>query len=242
MGRNCSASVRLPARLAGYDSGVVSLTRGVLIAALAADVLLVLAGLTIVPETLGSFTGVGAPAADIALLLGIGAAAMFGPGSLDRLSGATAPCLAVGVVFAVSYAGLLLLDFAGRPLPVNPLYLFIAGGLIASACAGYTTRRISQGVLAGAWALVLGTAMWSAGLMTIAYSFWGTRPAYQFWQRDGAVSEYHRSGGSDFSVFLLQDIQGAIFFHPLLSVAIGAALGLIGAGVGLTTVKLRAAL
>jgi len=65
--------------------------------------------------------------------------------------------------------------------------------------------------------------------MAMSYSFWNTHDGYAFWLRDGAVSDFRRSGGTDLGLFLLQDIEGAVFFHPLLSVALGAACGVIGA-------------
>lgn len=38
-------------------------------------------------------------------------------------------------------------------------------------------------------------------------------------------------GSHDLNVFLLQDLQGALFFHPLLSAVVGAISGLAGAGI-----------
>lgn len=82
---------------------------------------------------------------------------------------------------------------------------------------------------AGAWALVVGTAIWSVGLMAIGYTFWNSRDGHSFWLRDGAVADFRRSGSTDVGLFLLQDIEGAVFFHPFLSLALGAACGGIGA-------------
>lgn len=81
--------------------------------------------------------------------------------------------------------------------------------------------------------------MWSAGFLIIAYGFLGTRQAYLFWMRDGAVSEFHHSGGRDFSVFLLRDIEGALFFHPVLSLVLGLLCGAAGGAVGVLGATLR---
>ena len=58
--------------------------------------------------------------------------------------------------------------------------------------------------------------------------------AHGFWLRDGALADFRRSGIHNLSVFLLQDLQGALFFHPFLSAVIGISCGLVGAGVTLT--------
>ena len=36
------------------------------------------------------------------------------------------------------------------------------------------------------------------------------------------MDDFHRSGGQDLNAFLLQDLQGALFFHQILSAVIGA--------------------
>ena len=45
--------------------------------------------------------------------------------------------------------------------------------------------------------------------------------------------------GHNLSVFLLQDLQGALFFHPFLSAVIGLSCGLAAAGVTLTAATAR---
>jgi hypothetical protein len=211
----------------------VSLARVVLIAAAFADVVLVLGGVGFAPEALGSVTGVGIIVADVGLLVAIAVAGLAGPVSFGRAPEVVGVCLVAGPLFALCYVADLLFDFAGRPISVNPWILFVSIALAASVYAAYRTKRLWKGVVAGVWSLVLGTAIWSSGLMAIAYAFWGTRHAYGFWLRDGAVSDFHRSGQTDFALFILQDIEGAVFFHPLLSVVLGATCGVIGATTGL---------
>jgi hypothetical protein len=75
--------------------------------------------------------------------------------------------------------------------------------------------------------------------MTIAYAYWGTHAGYLFWVRDGAIDEFRHSGSTNMSAFLLQDIQGALFFHPLLSLGVGLVFGGAGASLGLGAVRLR---
>jgi hypothetical protein len=212
---------------------VLALARGVLATALVLDAVLVVAGLGFAPGPALSVSGAGRVIADVGLLVAIGVAGLVGPASLGRLSQAVVPCLWVAVAFAVSYDALLLLDYAGHPQPFNPFVLFVTGALVASAWAGLQTRTLGRSVLAGVWALMLGTAIWSVGMLLISYAFWGSRDAYAFWLRDGAVSEFHQSGGTSLSSYLVGDLEGAIFFHPLLGAVVGAACGLVGAAAGL---------
>lgn len=208
-------------------------------AAVVVNVALILVGVHFAPTTLGSLSGVGIVVADVGLQLTLLAVGLTGPASLARLGHAASYCLAVGVAFALAYDGLLLLDFAGQPVQLSPYVLFITAAVVASSVVGYRTRRLTQGLLAAVWSLVLGTALWSTGFMTIAYVSWGTRREYLFWLRDGAVAEFHHGGGRDLSVFLLQDIQGALFFHPFLSLGVGLIFGTAGASAGLVAATLR---
>jgi hypothetical protein len=140
----------------------------------------------------------------------------------------------VGGAFALAYVGLLLFDFAGHPLPLSPYEFFGVAALAGSIPVALRTRRLTRAMLAAAWSLVLGTLLWSTGLLVTAYVFWGTRSAHGFWRRDGALADFRHSGIHNLSVFLLQDLQGALFFHPFLSAAIGLSCGLAAGGVALT--------
>jgi hypothetical protein len=86
---------------------------------------------------------------------------------------------------------------------------------------------------------VIGTAIWSSGLLIMNYAAWGTQQWYVFWLNDGAIDDFNRSGSSNLNVFLLQDMQGALFFHPLLSVFLGALCGLVTSSVAQGVLSLR---
>ena len=208
--------------------------RRVLLAAVVANSLLIVAGVFLVPATVRSLEGLGIIAADIGLQVAIAVVGLFGPVSLGRLGDAAGWCLAVGSAFALAYLGLLLFDFAGHPLALSPYEFFVAAALAGSIPVALRTRRVTRAALAAAWSLVLGTLLWSTGLLVTAYAFWGTRGAHGFWLRDGALADFRRSGIHNLSVFLIQDLQGALFFHPFLSAVIGISYGLVGAGVTLT--------
>ncbi len=101
----------------------------------------------------------------------------------------------------------------------------MAIALLAGALASLRTQRLRDGVVAAVWALVIGAAIWSVGLLLLNYALWGGPHWYQFLQQDGAVDDFHRSGSHDFGAFVLQDLQGALFFHQVLSAVIGGVVG-----------------
>jgi len=226
----------LPRRLASSSAVLASSllpVQWVLMTALAVDGALVLAGLGLVPEAVRSPAGIGRVLADLGLLALIGAAALVGPMAFSRLRDIDDVCLCAGSLFAFVYLLHLLLGFSGRPPGLNPWWFFVVTALVASAWATLRTHQFLRGVAAACWALVVGTAIWSAGLMAMSYAYWDTADGYAFWMSDGAISDFHRSGGSSLPLFLVQDIEGAVFFHPLRSVAVGAACGAVGAAGGL---------
>jgi hypothetical protein len=218
---------------------MASLTRRVLIAVIFVNITLILVGLLLAPATLISLTGFGVVVADIGLQLTVLAVGLIGPASLDRLGSAAGYCLAAGVAFALAYDTFLLIEFGGEPVQLSPYYFFFATAVVVAFAVGYRSRRLTQALLAAVWSLILGTALWSAGFMMIAYAYWGTHDGYLFWVRDGAINEFRHSGNTNMSVFLLQDIQGALFFHPLLSLGVGLLFGAAGASLGLGAVRLR---
>jgi hypothetical protein len=197
-------------------------------------VLVVAVTATAVPLTLRSLEGVGLVLADLALLAAIGVAGTVGPLALRRLSPAITPCVGGAVAFAVLYDASLLVDLAGHPLPLDPYLFFIATASSVAFCSYVRTASFGKAVGAAVWSLVLGTVLWSIGWLAIVDGFWGTRAAHDFWIRDGAISDFRRSGTSNLSVFLIRDIQGALFFHPLLSVALGVIFGTVGALLAVT--------
>jgi len=194
---------------------------------------LVLVGLMIVPSSLYTFSGIGQPVAILGLLTVVAIIGSSGPISIARLGSAAGASLAVAIGFAVAYDGMLLSDLLGRPLPTNPYWIFVFSAIVAGGWSAYHLGSFAKGVLAAAWALVLGTTLWSIGWMVMVYATWGTASQYAFWQRDGAITDFHRGGGGSLPAFVLQDLQGALFWHPLLSIAIGAVCGSVGAVAGI---------
>jgi hypothetical protein len=139
--------------------------------------------------------------------------------------------ITLGLLFTVVYTSVIVVDFLGLQDHVNILALFVGVACVAGGAACYQTRRWRQGLSAAIWALVIGTAAWSVAVQVIYYVTCGSHAQYVFWLNDGAVGDFQRSGSTDFAVFVLQDIQGALFFHPILSVVVGLLGGLAGSTV-----------
>lgn len=197
---------------------------------LGCNVLLILWGLRVVPA-ISTLNGIATTLATMGMQVAIAVLALFGPWSFQRYRSSIGIAVLVGALFAIAYDGILLSDFFPNiNLDVNIWLLFVGAASLAGFIAGYQTRRFGQGVIIAIWALVIGTAIWSIGLLIMNYASWGTHQWYIFWLNDGAIDDFHRSGSADLNVFLLQDMQGALFFHPLLSAFLGALCGLVASG------------
>jgi len=203
------------------------------------NITLILAGLFVVPATIGSLAGIGSMLGDVGMQIVLATLALAGPWSFRRYRPSIGIIVALGLVFAALYARVILLEFQGIHTNANIVALFVGVAFIAGLAAGYRTGQWRQGLGAAIWALVIGTALWSAAVLLINYVAWGSHQQYVFWLNDGAVDDFRRSGSHDFNAFLLQDLQGALFFHPVLSVVVGAMSGLIGSSAAQGVVVLQ---
>ncbi len=207
--------------------------------------ILILLGLFVVPSTLTTAAGVGAMLGAAGLQIGLALVVLVGPLSFDHYQRTMVISLGCGVLFAAAYVGILGCEFAGIKLsfdtgPGTIYTVFIAAALLAGVVASVRTRRLRDGVVAAVWTLVIGTAIWSAGMLLLNYALWGSPHWYQFWQGDGAIDDFRQSGSTDLAAFLLQDLQGALFFHQvLLSTVIGAVSGVLGGSIVLGPTVLR---
>jgi hypothetical protein len=192
----------------------------------AGNVLLLLFGLRVVPAALHSIDALGALVATIGLQGGLALLALVGPASFDKYPRTMPISLGLAVLFALAYIGILACEFVGIQLsfdtgPATIYALFVGMALLAGALASIRTQRFRDGVVASCWALVMGTAIWSLGVLLLNYALWDSPQWYAFWQGDGAIDDFRRSGSTSLTLFLLQDLHGALFFHPLLSMVIG---------------------
>jgi hypothetical protein len=129
------------------------------------NVVLILWGIRVVPATVATPDGIARILADIGLQVVIGLLALVGPLSFQRNRSAIWISFLVGLLFAIAYESILLLDYLGVSEDINVFLFFIGAASLAGLIAGYQTRRFSQGVIAAIWALVIGTAIWSAGVV-----------------------------------------------------------------------------
>jgi hypothetical protein len=215
----------------------------VVLAVLAADAALALAGMWVVPGILRWPAGLLAMLGVVAVQFAIAVAAVTGPMRVDKRPPAARICLAAGTLFALSYVGLLAADIAGIQLsfdqgPVTIYALFGGVSVLAGALVCRRATRLVHGAVAGCWALVAGTAIWSLGWVPLNYALWGGAHWYRFWQQDGAIADFHRQGGPSLGAFLLQDMYGAMVAHQVLSVVIGIAGGLVGGAIARVPVAL----
>ena len=204
------------------------------------NVALILASAAIVPASLRSAGGIVALVGAALMQVALAVVALRGPFALRRWPAGATASFTLGVAFAALYLALILAEFLGLRDHLDVLYLFIAAAAIAGFWAGLRSGQWRQGVMAGFWSLLLGTALWTAGDLLINYAFWGSPQQYGFMLFDGAVEDYRRAGGGDWNAFLIQDILGAAFFHPWLSVIVGAIAGVGGGVLARGMIMLRA--
>lgn len=212
----------------------------VFIAVCALNIALILVSVAIVPSSLRSAEGILALAGAALMQAALAVVALWGPYALRRWPDTATASSTLGVVLAVAYLAIILAEFLGVRDNITILYLFIAAAFVAGLWAGLRTGQWRQGVMAGVWALVIGTALWTAGDLLINYAFWGSHQQYAFMQADGEVDAFHHAGGGDWNAYLIQDILGATFFHPLLSIIVGAIAGVAGGVLARGVIMLRA--
>jgi hypothetical protein len=203
------------------------------------NIVLILWGITVVPAN-STLDGIARMLATLGMQMVVLLLALFGPLSFQRCRPSMGVALLFGLLFAIAYDGILVSDFIpGINLDVNIWLLFVGAASLAGFIAGYQTRRFRYGVAAAFWALVIGTAIWSIGLLLLNWAYWGSHQWYLFWLNDGAIDDFHRSQSANLDVFLIQDMQGALFFHPLLSAALGAICGLVASGAAQGVLRLQ---
>jgi len=207
---------------------------GAVLAVLAMNVALIVAGLVVVPEGPGPALWAGLAA--ITVQCAVAVAALAGPMALDRRPRPALTCLLPGALFAIGYVSLLGLELAGFKLSfdrgaVTVYAWFVGAAGLAGTLTGWLTGRPAKGAASGCWALVIGTVGWSAGFPAAGVRTEGhgrVVPLLGGGRGGSGLPPQRRS----LSGLLLQDIYGAMVAHQLLSVVIGLAAGLAGGAVG----------
>ena len=198
------------------------------IAVCAVNLALILASVAIAPTSLRTGGGIFALGGAALMQVALAALALAGPFALRRWRAGATASLTVGAGLAFIYLAIIVAEFLGVRDNITILALFIAAAFAAGAWTGWRSGQWRQGVMAGVWSLLIGTALWTVGDLLINYLFWGSPQQYGFMAFDGAVEEFRRAGGGDWNAYLIQDMLGATFFHPLLSVIVGAIAGVAG--------------
>lgn len=210
---------------------------------LGSNAVLLMLGIFVVPAARNSVVAWGTLLATMGMQGLLALLALLGPVSFAKYPRIMGISLGLGVLFALAYVGNLACEFAGIQLsfdtgPGTIYSLFVGVALLAGALASLRTRRFRDGVVASCWALVIGTALWSLGVLVLNYVSWGSPQWFHFWQGDGAIDDFRQSGSTDLGLFLLQDLQGALFFHPMLSIVIGVIGGVVSSSLVLGPVVL----
>lgn len=208
----------------------------VVLAVLAADAVVALLGMWVVPAILRWPAGLGAMLAVVCAQFAIAVAAVFGPMSVDKrprtgrdLSGAG---YAVRRRLRRPLGGRLGRPSSElRPRPCHDQCAVCRVAVIAGALACWRTPRLMEGAVAGCWALVIGTAMWSLGWVPLSYALWDSAlvPLLAAGRSDRGLPSQRRHESR--RVLAAGHVRGHVF-HQVLSVVIGVAGGFLGSAIG----------
>lgn len=123
-----------------------------------------------------------------------------------------------------------------------PLEYVILGGLAAAGVlAGWLGARLSGrfrcGLAAAACSSVAAYLIWYPFVLGTYYVWWSGPTLQRFLVAEGDLSDFRRSGMTNFRVYFIRDNFGAGFYHLLLNVLLGLAFG--GAAAALAIVVRR---
>jgi hypothetical protein len=212
-----------------------SLLKRFVYAIAAINAILLLLGIAIVPSTLTSQDGVVSLVAAIVMQVIVALFITVGPFAIREKDKATlGKVMPYGFLFGIIYVGILLIEYT---LPVATDFtsfgLFIVGFLfILSFVVGFMAFQqegsLKVSVRLAAQTLLLGTLIWTTGYLLIQYLSWDSPQQHRALLAEGTYDDFKRSNMTDFEAFLLQDTQGGIFFHPILTTIISILFGAIG--------------
>jgi hypothetical protein len=219
----------------------MTLSRALLLGVSAA-VLLVGLGLSLYPTTLSaSAEGPrGVLAVGLVLVL-YGVAGAWLPRRLERRSPwLLNTAITFGLLAGAVYAFEIGLEYVLLPADNSPYALIEFGAIFvlyfaAGLAAAQRTGRARDGLSAALTAALISTLIWYLVLLAVTYAMRGTPQQAAVMRAEGNFEDFARSGMTDFSAWLMQDLLGAGFFHLLLGPIAAAILGGAGAlaGVGL---------
>lgn len=114
------------------------------------------------------------------------------------------------------------------------LLLMVLSGILAIR----EQSTLKGSLQAGLWTGMVGSLIWYGMVLLVFHLFFGSTQQAQVFRAEGNMEDFARSGGTDFTLFIVQDFFGAGFFHLLLGAIIGAIAGFIGGISGRTITRL----
>lgn len=192
------------------------------------NILLIISGILFVPQ-LASTDGLMSMSAAVIMQVVLFAGAFIGPVALVRNIQYVKISFIAGIVFALLYLSVLISQFTPSiNLQVNVLILFFGTPLLASLAVVISGKFKAMDIIkTSIWTAIIGTTIWTTLWLVTNYILWASKPWYFFWGNEGTLEEFRRSGSTDLVLFIIQDIHGALFFHPILSAVIGLSCGTI---------------
>src|SRR5438552_6829944 len=189
--------------------------------AAALSVVLIGYALTRSPTALPAVAG--SAALMLAVLAGCAAFPWFGPLS-TRHSGQHV--VHVGAAVGLVLGGALVAVDLTTPAMAIPVE-FVTLGTMALA---YAVAGAIAGIRAALWTALVGYLVWYPTIWLYYFVGYGSATYDRALRAEGEYDDFHRSGLTDFTTFLLRDFLGAGFFHLLLGVllALGAGAGAAG--------------
>jgi hypothetical protein len=175
----------------------------------------------------------GSAALTLAVLAGCAVFPWFGPLS-TRDSGRRVAQVG-GVVGLVLGSALVAVDLTTPSVGIPVEFVILGTMALAYAVASAIT-----GIRAAVWTAVVGYLVWYPTIWLYYLVGYGSATYDRALRAEGEYEDFHRSGLTDFTTFLLRDFLGAGFLHLLLGVllALGAGSG-VAAVVALTRRVLR---
>ncbi|MEP7356906.1 MAG: hypothetical protein ABI847_06665 [Anaerolineales bacterium] len=212
-----------------------------------AAVLLVGLGLSLYPTTLSaSGDGLrGVLAIGIILVL-YGLAGAWLPRRLGRPDPwLLRTAITVGLLAGAVYAAEIVLEYVLLPADNSPYALIEFGAIFiiyfaTGLAAARRTGQARDGLLAAVTAALISTLIWYLVLLAVTFAMRGTPQQAAVMRAEGNLEDFARSGMTDFSAWLMQDLLGAGFFHLLLGPLAAAILGGAGALAGKGLRRFRA--
>jgi hypothetical protein len=151
-----------------------------------------------------------------------------------------------GLLAGAIFAAEICLEYVLLPQDNTRWGLIEFGGVFAvyffsSLIAAQKNKSLRAGLLTAVVSAMLSSAIWLSFLLLTFYLFQGSARQAAVFRAEGTEADFARSGMSDFTTFVMEDLYGAGFFHLLLAPCFAVILGMLGglAGKGLAHFKTK---